>query len=439
MKKNLWIWALAAFSMAACTSEDAPTPEQVVTENDWISPDGQVVVQLSANELPTPTASLGRAIIDGTNISSLTDLGIFALGRNGGYNANPDTDNNILLYNVRGEGKTVTTLDPELHKDDQGNVLKRISLYNSQQNKTDQIASIYYYPIQPKNNYDFYGYFPRQEDVNVSKQTNEITVQFTATNGDMDIITGQAEKAPQMAIGSLFINEETSNNTNTTPLDGYNAKYIRSIKYHNWLLDEEIQSGKDKKRFVPNIKFNHRTTLLKFFIIPNDEQAGSTTDNGYNDQQKTKELRVKNIALLETNSIATWSVTANTMSWSNPDSIAMIPLDKNNGAWDAQNDNLMIPAESESVAEQAGYLMVEPKESYTLSLTIVAPTVVNSNAVPKEQTTHLTIKQNTQGLKFEEGYSYNIYIQLNALQEVNIHAELTDWIDVNTPVYVPVE
>ena len=52
MKKNLWIWAIAALSMAACTSEDVPTTEQIVTENDWISPDGRVVVQLGAESTP---------------------------------------------------------------------------------------------------------------------------------------------------------------------------------------------------------------------------------------------------------------------------------------------------------------------------------------------------------------------------------------------------
>ena len=90
MKKNLWIWVLAAFSMAACTSEDVPTQEeQVVTENDWISPDGRVVVQLSAEGLPTPSLSVSRASdkldkgpIEDTNISLLDNLGIFALAKN---------------------------------------------------------------------------------------------------------------------------------------------------------------------------------------------------------------------------------------------------------------------------------------------------------------------------------------------------------------------
>ena len=83
MKKNLSIWAIAALSMAACTSEDVPTTEQIVTENDWISPDGRVVVQLGAES--TPAAVISRAPIindDPEDITVLQDLGIFAINRN---------------------------------------------------------------------------------------------------------------------------------------------------------------------------------------------------------------------------------------------------------------------------------------------------------------------------------------------------------------------
>ena len=112
MKKNLWIWALAALSMTACTSEDAPSQDQVVTENDFESPDGQVVVQLSADALPVPTASVGgRAIgpVECTDIVKLDSLGIFALARGGNYTANTTTNTTILLDNVLAAGKETTT------------------------------------------------------------------------------------------------------------------------------------------------------------------------------------------------------------------------------------------------------------------------------------------------------------------------------------------
>lgn len=431
MKKNLWIWAIVALSMAACTSEDVPTTEQIVTENDWISPDGRVVVQLSADGLPTPTASVGRAAIVGSDISLLDNLGIFALDRNNTANYNTNSNNDVLLGNIRAKGTTEETLEPGLHTYDvegQPQPLKRIRLFNSEANKTSGIASIYYYPIQPSNNYNFYGYYPRQEDKNVAYGANTVTVTFAATDGSVDLITGrQEENAPTMDAGSLFVNEDTENNTNTAALDGYNSKYIRSIKYHNWLLDENKQTGKDKQRFVPNIKFEHQTALLQFFIIANDKQAGATQPP-YDDQLQTCSLRVKDLIMEDVNTVATWNVLSNAITWNTPADLPMV-TDKN--YIDAWENDAMVPADNKGNAKQAGYLMVEPKANYEVTLTVLAPTG-DGDAIPAEQTTTLSIPT-----EFEAGYKYNVYIQLYALQQVEISAELVDW-KSGDDVYVPV-
>ena len=431
MKKNLWIWAIAALSMAACTSEDVPTTEQIVTENDWISPDGRVVVQLSADGLPTPTASVGRAAIVGSDISLLDNLGIFALDRNNTANYNTNSNNDVLLGNIRAKGTTDVTLEPDLHTYEvrgETQALKRIRLYNSEANKTNNQASIYYYPIQPSNNYNFYGYYPRQEDANVTYGTNTVKVKFAATDGSVDLITGtQEENAPTMVAGSLFVNEDAENNTNTAALDGYNSKYIRSIKYHNWLLEENIQTEKDKQRFVPNIKFEHRTALLQFFIVANDKQAGAQTPP-YDDQLQTCSLRVKDLIMEDVNTVATWEVKSNEIEWSTPADLTMQTSDEYSEAWDGA---AMKPADEKDNAKQAGYLMVQPKANYEVTLTVIAPTG-DGDAIPAEQTTTLTIPT-----EFKAGYKYNIYIQLYALQQVEISAELVDWVQ-GEDVFVPV-
>lgn len=436
MKKNIWIWAIAALSMAACTSEDAPTPEQIVTENDWISPDGRVVVQLSADGLPTPTASVGRAAIEGTDIALLDDLGIFALDRKSTANYSTNSNNDVLLGNIRAKGTKEETLEPELHThvvEGQTQSLKRISLFSSEANQENGTVSIYYYPIQPSNNYNFYGYYPRQEDANVTYGSNTVTVKFAATDGSVDLITGTQEtNAPTMEIGSLFVNEDDTDNTNTVALDGYNSKYIRSIKYHNWLIDEGKQSDKEKQRFVPNIKFEHKTALLQFFIVANDKQAGAQTPP-YDDQLQACSLRVKELIMEDVNTVATWDVKSNNITWSTPNDLVMVTDDRYNSAWDKTDVNkpVMIPADKKENAQQAGYLMVEPKANYEVTLTVIAPTG-DGDAIPAEQTTTLSIPT-----EFKAGYKYNVYIQLYALQQVEISAELVDWIqgdDVDVPV-----
>lgn len=460
MKKNLWIWALAALSMTACTSEDAPSQDQVVTENDWESPDGRVVVQLSADGLPTPSVSLGRAAITGTDIVALDNLGIFALNREGGFNSNDNSQ--ILLSNVRAKGTEVTTLDPDLHQttpDAEGNTtaLKRIRLYSDADKQQQGTASIYYYPITPVCKYDFYGYYPRQDDANVDYTDDEVTVEFNDLDGSIDLITGKSDIAPTMAQGTLYAGTEAGSVVyNETDLDGYNSKYIRSIKYHNWLMDTEAATYPaidvfKKQRFVPNIKFEHRMALLKFYIVANDRQSGAD-EPPYNDREETTKLRVFDLKMKELATYARWSVKGNTISWENYREVPMqeltaVELGADYGkVWENKTftminaqgveeeviKNTMIPA-AEKGAEcyQAGYLLVQPKANYQVTLSILAPESAG-DAVPTTQTTTLTIPT-----EFKAGFEYKVYIQLNALQEVNIHAELVDWQqgdDVDVPV-----
>lgn len=437
MKKNLWIWAIAALSMAACTSEDVPTTEQIVTENDWISPDGQVLVQLSAEGLPTPTASVSRAPITGTDIKVLDDLGVFALARGGDYTVtNTPTTPPVLLNNIWAKGQESTTLDDQIHTDENGNPLKRISLY-AEKNATN--ASIYYYPISAANNYDFYGYYPYQDSSKVTKSASDVTVSFDLSDGDIDLITGKAEPAPQIADNKLFIEVKEG-----APVvgdvakvwDGYNARYIRKIKYSNELVGQYAQDATENQintlRYVPNIKFGHRTTQLRFYIVANDKQATE-------DKEATTELLVDGVKLLNMQTNATWSLISDEISWGNAtDSIEMQKLNKENALlWD---NNKIIPAATINDTIQAGYLMVKPQESYTLKLTVHAPQVIEGSAVPQKQDTQVTIQmKDNQGTvtPFVEGKYYNIFIQLNALQEINISAELVDW-QRGDDVFVPV-
>lgn len=438
MKKNIWIWAIAALSMAACTSEDVPTPEQIVTENDWISPDGRVVVQLSAEGLPTPTASVSRAPISGTNIKELNDLGIFALARGGDYTVtNTPTTPTVLLDNIWAKGQESETIDNTIHVDENNQALKRISLY-AEKDATN--ASIYYYPISAKYNYDFYGYYPYSTEI--TKSASDVTVKFDISEGDVDLITGKATVAPAINDTKLFVDEE-----NDAPIigtgsvwDGYNARYIRKIKYSNELVDKHSEAATTNNitalRYVPNIKFGHRTTQLRFFVVANDKQATE-------DKNATELLRVTDMILKGVPTEATWSLTSDQITWSNSTNteMAMNPLETE--VWvDGQIKPLTeVPStQDDKDAKQAGYLMVAPQDSYKLALKVHAPVPTTGSAVPQIQDTEVTIQMKDEAgqvVPFEEGKYYNVYIQLNALQEVLITAELVDWVE-GDDVFVPV-
>lgn len=439
MKKNLWIWALAALSIAACTDEDLPTQQQqVVTENDWISPDGQVVVQLSADGLPTPTTSVGRAIgdgpIDSTDISKLKKLGIFALARGENYT---DTTN-LLLNNVVAKGRDSFTLDGQIHKDENGQPLKRISLYKNEANRDNDLVGIYYYPITASKNFDFYGYYPYQaEKSNIILENSTVKVEFAMTDGSIDLITGLAAPADSIEDSQLYVDVDEHDVPFIGEADkywqGYNSRYIRKIKYSNELVEKpNAPGGVEKKSYVPNIKFRHRTTQLRFFVIANGKQSTADKDSTY-------KLQVDSIRLLNMPKKATWDMVEDKVIWeiSNNTPIDMIAKNTDNTAvW---KNGLVSPVASISNEQmktyQAGYLMVAPQEKYELELIVCAPHHDNG-VIPEKQTTKVNVKLNDNS-KFEEGKFYNIYIQLNALQEINISAELQDW-EEGSDVYVPV-
>lgn len=444
MKKNLWIWALAAFSMAACTSEDVPTVQQV-TEDDWISPDGKVVVQLGAESSPTITVSRANpsGIIEGTDITALDDIGIFALNRNASFTnsdiTNWQTSTNCLLMNVKAIGTDKDPLDYGVGL----NEGKRLSLYKPDAQTS---GAVYYYPIQGGQNFDFYGYFPR-ENANVSIVNNKMRVEINI-NGNVDLITGEAPQATPVKETELYVSETPAKGTDATDINGYNAKYIRKIKYHNWIIDKNnTLQASEKKPFIPNIQFGHRLTKLNFQIITAKEQSGEEADpnnsqnNQENDRGEAAALKVNTIKVMNTYQTACLTI-AEDMPLFFENSAALDMVKVSSSVWDGNN---IIPQEYQDSQNpsytSAGYIMVPAtgdipnyeNNPYKISMTIVAN---DPNGQPETQDVELDLPANT---SFEAGKSYNIRIALYAQQKVHISAELTDWVNVDTPIYVPVE
>lgn len=485
MKKNLWIWALAAFSMAACTSEDAPTPEQVVTENDFESPDGRIVVQLGAES--TPAAAISRAPIEGDNITALTELGIFAINRGAEisgteYEEWPNTINNILLMNVKAQGTETLPLDNSVN---QG---RKLTLFDPEATSP---GKVYYYPIQGGQNYDFYGYQPRvtlEDDVNddIYHEYNRTT--YDATNkkiqvikdllGDVDFITGQADIAPTVKEHNIYVSEAIDATTNKpkvgegsdqypVELNGYNAKYIRKIKYNNWIIDEWNEANTNnllegKKPFIPNIKFDHRLTRLNFQIITAEAQAGEGAPE--NDRENATNLSVSDVKLLNSHALAYLTIdrdmpvnyvriTSATTKVEADETIILSPgadLDmikiQDGDAAEIWEDNEIKPQNYDNESYiTAGYLMVPPTDQitnyntkpYQIALKIKAK---DTNGIPQSQDVTVDLKDKEGNLlPFEAGKSYNVRIALYAMQEVHVSAELTPWDENTDPVYIPVE
>lgn len=440
MKKHtLWLCLAAALLAASCSNDDEPVVENpsVVTDDDWISPDGQVVVQLGgyapAMANTTVTRGTGDGPLDGTDAMTGKNIGVFALANDATLTNDVEdwadnTNYECLLLNVKGTWTATNSTDPV--NSEEG--AKKISLFTPD---GDTDGAVYYYPMQGGQNYTFYGYYPYQEaQPEVEANTAKVTI---TTDGSQDIIWSKAE-APQIPSNTLWtIDNGGTPIKETSVLDGYNARYIRKIKFHNELVSEQSQYGQqtgDPVAYVPFLKFNHMLTQLKFFVV-------AAKDQSQEDIQNTKELRVKDIKLKEIENTAKLDITQGTIEWSNAGEIDMhIP-----GGWTNQGNVAegspgayeFIPQEPDE-AEAAGLAMIKPGEtSYTLELTIDAPQTGGAVGTPQTQTVTLNIAQ-AGDAAFEAGMYYNVKISLYAMQQVEVDATLAEW-EEGGEIVTPVE
>ena len=444
MKHLLYIaFAAACFSMAGCSNDDAPSIPQT-SPDDFESADGQLVIQLGATN--EAQAAITRTIVKGDNITELSDLGIFAINRSASLTQSDVTNwststTNVLLYNVIAKGQDEGPFAPEVHTTG-----RKIYLYKNQEDANNSQPTVFYYPMQGSQNYDFFGYFPHSEGT-PSYSNGKIVVNFENLDGSEDIISGRAPQADDVDEGEIYVklNESDVPEKGITgnTLTGYNAKYIRKIKYHNWLIDSKRLS-EAKKPFVPNIAFEHKASLLYFQVITAKDQAGGN-DEPYDDQTEAKDLKVSNIKI-ETFTKATLTIPDNTVTWNTAATLPIIKLHEGDTQiWNTvETVQQVTPQVYEATKHNAtnidnsytpcGYMMVKPGESsYKISLTVHAPS--SGSGIPKQQNINLTL--NAPHSTFEAGKSYNVRISLYALQKVYLDATLTDWMpgdNIDAPV-----
>lgn len=401
MKKNIWIWALAAIFVAACSSNDDPIQEQPVTDNDWISPDGQVVIQLGGGESKaSASTTVTRAPITNVNFTG-TNVGVFALAINPGTDVNATswaTPEGALLSNIQG-------VIQEKDKPTDGSVTdaKKISLYRSEAS-----GAVYYYPMDNKYDYSFYGYAPYQSSANVTANTATVTIPF---DGSQDIMWNKSA-ATTIPVGGIRLDSENQDR-NTSELTGYKAKYIRQLKYNF-----EIDSETIYKQWVPNINFGHQLTQFTFQVVAAKKQSAE-------DKANAQKLKVKNIKIKGHGKTATLNVLNGEITWSGNEDLAMLDITSNLAA-----AGEFAPSIAEDGGDKVGYLMAKPTTTsgtatpFDLEVTVIAPTDGGQTSIPATQT--ITIPLNKAN-GFDKGIIYNVQIGIYAMQEVMVDATLTEW------------
>lgn len=414
MKKNIWLWALAGLFMVSCSSnDDEPNIEKPVTEDDWEGPNGQVVIQLGGGEsTATANTTVTRTpITENTFIG--TDVGVFALATTDADTPATDwsTEEGALLSNVQG---VISALSDNEGSEENTN---KISLY-----KDEKSGAVYYYPMDNKYDYTFYGYAPFQKSATVT--TSQATVQFNDFNGSQDIMWNKAA-APRISEGNIYIDEDTDDK-NSTVITGYKAKYIRQLKYHHDIITKYSKPGTDYK-WVPNIKFNHLLTQFTFQVVAAKKQSDA-------DKKEVQNMRVRDIKIKNHGSKATLNIISGVLTWTGSEEIKMLEIGS-----DKIPTKSFPPSTDTNGGDKVGYLMAKPTDGTTpleLEVTIEAPTATSGTAIPATQTVPVFI--NTEG-GFKQGTIYNVQIGIYAMQEVQADATLTEWKEFDDNIEAPVE
>ncbi len=408
MKKNIWIWALAATTLfAACSShDDEPVVESPVTENDFEGPNGQVVIQLGGGEYSaSANTTVTRTPVTNANFEG-TNVGVFALATTNGTDQSAkdwSTAEGALLKNIRG----VISAQADPSPGSEANT-KKISLF-----KDDASGAVYYYPMDNKYDYTFYGYAPYQQAATVTASQATVTFAF---DGSQDIMWNKAA-APNIPVNSIYI-DETTDETNTSVLTGYKAKYIRQLKYHHDIITIHGKTGKDDYTWIPNINFTHQLTQFTFQVIAAKKQSAE-------DKTEAQKLKVKDIKLKAHGKSATMNILTGALTWTGTEDLAMLATGTDNAA-----TRTFTPSIAEGGGDKVGYLMAKPTDgttALTLEVTIEAPKAEGGPSnIPETQT--IPISLNTTG-GFKPGIIYNVQIGVYAMQKVMVDATLTEWQD----------
>lgn len=446
MKKNLCLW-VAVLCLAACSQSEEIVVEPPITDNDFESTDGRVVIQLGGQDVSIG-ASVGVTrvplgeLYNSTTSQATTQLGIFALATNDAATGTAVTDANraaawgdtdnygILLNNIKGE----VTAWPEtgIPSGVESQEVQKITLY-----KGATTGGVYYYPLQKKYDYTFYGYAPYQEGT-INAGTTGIT--FNAIDGSQDIIWQKAE-AQSIEAGKILLSTGVRNEQ---PLTGYKAQYIRQLKYHY-----ELNGNQTDYPWIPNLSFEHKLAQLRFSVIAANDQSSE-------DKTSAQAMTVKNITIKGHGTAATLDILSGAITFTGTGDLLMRKATDTGSAItfeDAAQDEVNVQYDEKYYVTDAtrtnplvqGYLMVKPDvTSYKMDVTI---NTKNVDGVPQELVVRdISINApqppaesgNTEA-KFYGGKYYNVRIGIYATQEVNVTATIGTWASGGDDIYIPVE
>ncbi len=366
MNNKIAILGFAAMAMfVSCSSDD-----DVVKNVDIIVGNSDVEIRLGSGTQSTRASleSNSNGTFDTTE--DVNKLGIFCLAK-GVLGKNPDA---LPISWLKGEEFAVwmdnVESDAVVNADTTVTNIRWIDGIDKR-----------YYPVGNWYNYGFYGYYPRQNYVNVS--ANQRTIDYVI-DGTQDIIWGRTVNADQTA---------------------YSAMYFRNDIH---------------KSEVPTINFEHKLMRLTFSCVTAEDADGSA-----------RNMRIKSVKIIDAPTrgrliVADRENSDNegtlTFDWNNNlGSLALVDKDAD---IEAGIDTLQTITWASGVKQTLGQgilLPVPVSEDYKYQVRIVLQDR-DGRDHPVERP--LTLQAST---PYEAGCSYNVNIQIHGPKALEIKASLSQW------------
>ncbi len=375
MKKLFWLNVLAAVALLpGCSNDNEPLKDGSMVE--VVIGDSEVEIKLSSGTAAT------RASIesDENNAFEVDGLGIFCVAKD---KQNPEINPpapDIDWTRYSEYGKT----DVLMH-----NVPANAVIENKEDVTSTSIVwadpeAQYFYPISNWYKYDFYGYYPVQDDAKISTTSDCITVAMEI-DGYKDVLIGKASSEEQYA---------------------YSAKYFRTAA-----------------RELPKMEFHHYLSRFTFTVEAGADYTGS--------KENATRMSVKEITLFDMPYMFEF-VVASKNSWGtgsyNDEKLKDFYLH------DANSDALaLVPVSADERSKVGDALMVIPGlESYGIRVVLV-----DENGKEFVSEFPLSLSEHLEEGTTEMGHSYNINMTVYGPQEIKLNAVLKPWEIVETDI--PIE
>ena len=236
-----------------------------------------------------------------------------------------------------------------------------------------------YYPMDSKENFSFYGYYPYSAGYLTVEAGRNIFALYRGI-GDIDILYAFAEATPREYESVTY--------------EGFNAKYIRAIRKNG-----------EEETYKPKLEFKHVLTGLDFVVKKPD---------GASDVAMTlKALSVLNVAT---------EVRLTVASKFSPENNGTLTGTSTGNVSAKQSGNATLDAAITTEGVKLDRLMLVPGTEYQISLTVndgVKDNVIDENLIVK-------LPEDAQ---FEAGKYYTLEVLVNSPEEVSINVVYTDWVE----------